>query len=225
MDMPDFHRQVLDAALDLCRTHRLVLVGGYAMIAHGLVERPSQDLDLATFSATPLEDVIDSLAADFRRRGFEVQQIRGTPLLGRLLVTDPTTGQACAVDVMKKPLQRPPTMIDIYPVASLDDLVGMKVAALHGRSEPRDLIDVASVTEHYSFIELERLGSLFDEELTGEGMVLRLEVGLAFPDDVFREYGLDEAMIRRLRRFLLTWCEDLSMRLAEARALAGDDQA
>lgn len=225
MRMPDFHRQVLHATLDLCRVHGLVLAGGYAMLAHGLVERPSQDLDLATISATPLEDVIDALATEFRRRGFEVQQVRGTPLLGRLLVSEPTTGQVCAVDVMKKPLQRPPSMIDIYPVANLDDLVGMKVAALHGRSEPRDLIDVASVAEHYSYIELERLGSLFDEELTREGMVLRLEGGLAFADDVFREYGLDEAMIQRLRRFLLTWCEDLSMRLAEAAALTGDDLA
>jgi len=215
MDMPDFHRRVLAAALDACHTHGLVLAGGYAMRAHGLVDRPSRDLDFATFAATGLEEITTQLADVYHAAGFEVEVTRGTPLLGRLVVTDPVTGQWCAVDLMKMPLQRPPTVLDALPVASLDDMVGMKVAALHGRSVPRDLIDVFSVADLYGHRELERLGALFDEEFQLEQLLFQLDAGMAFDDDAFAEYGLNQDEMLRLRRFLLAWYDDLAMRLAE----------
>jgi predicted nucleotidyltransferase component of viral defense system len=162
MEMPEYHRRVLDAALDTCYTHGLVLAGGYAMRAHGLVDRPSQDIDFATFSASSLEETADALAAAYRAAGFDVATLRGTPLLARLMVSDPLTGQSCAVDLMKMPLQQPSTMVEVYPVASVDDIAGMKVAALHGRSVPRDLIDLWSVADGYGFPDLERLGFLFE---------------------------------------------------------------
>jgi predicted nucleotidyltransferase component of viral defense system len=213
--MPDFHRRVLAAARAACHTHGLVLAGGYAMRAHGLVDRPSRDLDFATFTVTALKEITTQLADVYRAAGFDVEVTRGTPLLGRLVVTDPVTGQWCAVDLMKMPLQRPPTVLDTLPVASLDDMVGMKVAALHGRSVPRDLIDVFSVTDLYGYPELERLGALFDEELRLEQLLSQLDAGMAFDDDAFDEYGLDRDEVRRLRRFLLDWSNDLGMRLAE----------
>jgi predicted nucleotidyltransferase component of viral defense system len=220
MEMPEFHRQTLDAALETCHRYGLVLAGGYAVKAHGLVDRPSKDLDLATFSTRPIEEITDALACAYRARGFEVVNVRGNPLFTRLVVTDAVTGSSCAVDLMKMPLQHPPVLMEICPVANLDDLIGMKVAALHGRSEPRDLIDVFSVAERYGFIELERLGSLFDEDFTPEGLILRLQTGVVIDDAEFIAYGLDEEDVTRLRRFLLAWCDDLAMRLAERDHLA-----
>jgi hypothetical protein len=131
------------------------------------------------------------------------------------MVTDPLTGQSCAVDLMKKPLQRPPVVMEIYPVASLDDIVGMKVAALHGRSVPRDLIDLHSVADRYGFIELERLGSRFDDEFSLETLRFQLDAGIAFADAAYEPYGLGHEEVSRLRRFLIAWSEDLSLRLIE----------
>lgn len=193
------------------------------MRAHGLVDRPSQDLDFATITPAPLAEVADALTSSYRAVGLDVETVRGTYVLGRLMVSDRESGQSCAVDLMKLPLQRPPITIEIWPVADLDDLVGMKVSAAQGRGLPRDLIDIASVADHYSFIELERLGRLFDEEFRLEGLVARIELGMSLDEAHFRAYGLDEAAIHRVRRFLLAWYESLSMRLAEAGALAGDD--
>lgn len=121
---------------------------------------------------------------------------------------------------MKKPLQRPPTRVELYPVASLDDMVGMKVAALHGRSVPRDLVDLAAVADMYAFAELERLGALFDEEFQLETLRYQLDTAIAFDDYAFAQYGLDQERLRQLRRFLLAWSEDLAMRLAEEAHLA-----
>ncbi|MCZ7473305.1 MULTISPECIES: hypothetical protein [unclassified Micromonospora] len=41
----------------------LMLAGGYAMCAHDLVDRPSQDIDFATAAALPLDAVTDRLGA------------------------------------------------------------------------------------------------------------------------------------------------------------------
>jgi hypothetical protein len=83
-----------------------VLAGGYAVRAHGLVNRPSKDVDFATDSFRPLDEITDVLADAYRAHGFEVEKARGTPPMARLDVTDPSTGQTCAVDLMKMALQR-----------------------------------------------------------------------------------------------------------------------
>lgn len=42
MDMPPFHRRILDTALEVCEMYGLVLAGGYGMRAHGLVTDPAR---------------------------------------------------------------------------------------------------------------------------------------------------------------------------------------
>jgi hypothetical protein len=90
----------------------------------------------------------------------------------------------------------------------------------HGRSVPRDLIDLYAIADRYGFIELERLGSRFDDEFRLETLKYQLDAGIAFADAAFERYGLDAAEISELRRFLIEWCDDLSMRLAEEEHLA-----
>lgn len=154
MEMPDLHRRILDASRDTCDRYGLALAGGYAMRAHQLVDRPSQDLDFAGLTSTPLAEIVDAMSDGYRASGLEVEEVRGTYLLARVIVTDPSTKQSCPVDLMKVPLQRPPVMLEVGPVANLDDLVGMKVGALHGRGVVRDVIDVSAVAGRYSFAEL-----------------------------------------------------------------------
>ncbi|GII82575.1 hypothetical protein Ssi03_05650 [Sphaerisporangium siamense] len=215
MDMPPFHRRILEAAVLVCDAHGLVLAGGYAMRAHGLVDRPSQDLDLATVACTPLEEITGDLTRALERQGLAVEHRRGGPRLARLTVSDPVTEQAAAVDLMKEPLQRPAVDMEIGPVAGIDDVVGMKVGALCGRALPRDFIDVVSAGDRYGFPDLERLGALFEDGFTPEELAFKLEAGLAFDDAVFAQYGLDDDEIARVRSFILAWYEDLSLRLAE----------
>lgn len=216
MKMPDLHRRIIEASLDTCEAYGLMLAGGYAIRAHGLVDRPSQDVDLATITGTALDEITEALARAYRAVGFKVEVVRGTPLLARIQVADQLTEQSCAVDLMKKPLQRPPVRMEIGPVASLDDLAGMKVAALHGRSVPRDLVDLAALSDHYRFLELERMGARFEDDFQLETLAFQLEAGTAFDDRAFADYALRPEQVRNLRRFVLAWYEDLSLRLTEA---------
>lgn len=49
-----------------------------------------------------------------------------------------------------------------------------------------------------------------------DGLVERLEFAMSLDEIRFRDYGLDQEEVQRVRRFMLDWYKDLSLRLAEA---------
>jgi hypothetical protein len=83
------HKALVDAALPVCVRYGLAVAGGYAVKAHGLVERPSEDIDFATGTAAPIEEFVGALDAAYRTAGFEVQILDADGRKGHLLVTFP----------------------------------------------------------------------------------------------------------------------------------------
>jgi len=153
------HRRLAGLAFDAGDDLGLVLAGGYAISAHRLTDRPSRDLDLATASRLPLDEIADRLTAAYRAEGFAVTVVESSPLMARLEVT--ADGELCEVDLLKEAIG-PPVLLDVGPVLGLDDAVGLKVGALHDRATHRNFIDVhaAHVRGGYTFNDLERLGAL-----------------------------------------------------------------
>ncbi|MEV5410440.1 nucleotidyl transferase AbiEii/AbiGii toxin family protein [Thermopolyspora sp. NPDC052614] len=213
--MTPFHLRVLRDAEPACRRFGLFLAGGYAMKAHGLTDRPSQDLDFATACEIPLPEVAAEVAEEFRRAGYEVRIIEVTPRMGRMTVTDPISGQAVEFDLLREALQDRPLFTDLCPVIGLDDAVALKMRALHGRGLPRDFIDVASVAHMYPYRELERLCALHDEEFSVGELLLRLDSIEHHPDEAYEAYGLGADDIRRIRLFALAWADDIRLRRVE----------
>jgi hypothetical protein len=56
-DLPELHARLLADMIALGAPYPLVLTGGYAVRAHRLVSRPSQDLDVATENPAPMADI------------------------------------------------------------------------------------------------------------------------------------------------------------------------
>ena len=50
MNLNDLHRRLLRDVLEIGNALPFVITGGYAVQAHGLVDRLSQDIDVATES-------------------------------------------------------------------------------------------------------------------------------------------------------------------------------
>jgi hypothetical protein len=121
-DLPGHHRRLLADAFTAGRPFGLALMGGYAVQAHGIVHRPSQDLDFATEHPAAMSQIIEHLTRSLSERGWHVTVIDVAPLKARFLATDPATGSACEVDLLKEVLWRPPVLLDIGPVLDLDDL-------------------------------------------------------------------------------------------------------
>lgn len=107
-----------------------VLTGGYAVQAHGLVDRLSQDLDVATENPERMENIAATVGAGLEERGWHVRALETAPLSARLIVTDIGSGEECEVDILKEALWRPPVETEHGLVLSLEDVVGTKVRAL-----------------------------------------------------------------------------------------------
>ncbi len=158
MKLTPLHERLLADILDLGSPYPLVLTGGYAVQAHGLVERFSRDLDVATENPAPMDEIVASLTAGLTARGWRTAQVQTDPLSGRFLVTDPDTGEECEVDVLKEAFWAPPAQTPYGPVLSFDDVIGTKVRALADRGTVRDLTDVQAASRHRSTADLETLG-------------------------------------------------------------------
>jgi hypothetical protein len=60
------HARLVQAVLPVCAEYGLALAAGYAIKAHGLIDRPSDDIDFATAANAPVEEIIAALAGAYR---------------------------------------------------------------------------------------------------------------------------------------------------------------
>src|SRR4051794_14156670 len=80
--------RLLEVALPVCERYGLVLAGGHAVVAHGVVVRPTRGVDLATAVSTPIGEIAAALTEAYRAAGFAVTDRPGDDLVvARLAVT------------------------------------------------------------------------------------------------------------------------------------------
>ncbi|MEU2505140.1 nucleotidyl transferase AbiEii/AbiGii toxin family protein [Streptomyces sp. NPDC007863] len=225
MKLTGLHRRLLDDVLRAGTEYPLVLTGGYAVQAHGLVDRLSQDLDVATENPRPMAEIVAHLRSELEARGWRVRTVETDPLSARLIVTDAGTGEACEVDVLKEVLCGPPERREFGLLLSLRDVVGTKVRALADRGMARDLIDVHAAAERgWSPEELEELGRQHARDgFDLEELQAKLAGAEWIDDEEFAAHGLDEERIRELRGWAQRWADDIGERLLEGTAPEDDD--
>ncbi|MFF2007511.1 nucleotidyl transferase AbiEii/AbiGii toxin family protein [Streptomyces sp. NPDC058195] len=217
MDLTELHRRLLADVLAVGDDYPLVLTGGYAVQAHGLVDRISQDLDVATENPEPMEKIAAAVRAGLEQRGWQVEELETDPLSARLIVTDKATSEECEVDVLKEALWRPPVRTEHGLVLSLEDVVGTKVRALADRGLARDLIDVRAAADRWSRIELEELGRRHARDSFELSDLQSRLAGADWIDDTeFAAYGLDNHQTIELRQWAQEWTDDIAERLQEA---------
>ncbi|MEW2300536.1 nucleotidyl transferase AbiEii/AbiGii toxin family protein [Streptomyces sp. NPDC006655] len=218
MKLTPLHERLLADILDIGSPYPLVLIGGYAVQAHGLVERFSRDLDVATANPAPMPEIVASLTAGLSERGWRTTHVQTDPLSGRFIVTDPDTGEECEVDVLKAAFWAPPAQTPYGPV-HLDDVIGTKVRALADRGTVRDLIDVQAASRHRSTADLESLGRRrVHDEFSLEDLRDRLIGADWYEDEDYTAYGLTSRQIDELKAWALEWAEDLSARIHDENA-------
>ena len=216
MNLNVLHQRLLQDVLAIGNAFPLVLTGGYAVQAHGLVERLSRDIDVATNSNSPMASIATVLIDGLVQRGWEVEVIGVDPLSARLLVTDPAlVGQSCELDILKEAFDPPPDTTPYGPALPLDAVVGTKVRALATRGLPRDLIDIHAASKIRSHVELEALGQRYarDDEFSLVGLADRLDGAEWYDDQAFAEYGISAQDIASLRRWAQAWSDDIRQRI------------
>jgi hypothetical protein len=214
--MPQLHTRLLADVIDLGSPYPLVPTGGYAVRAHRLVNRPSQDLDVATENPAPMADIAAILRAGLEARGWQVQSLETAALSARFTATDPATGQDCEVDILKEIFWRPIAQSPYGPVLAEEDVIGTKVRALGDRGAPRDLIDVFAASQRWSTADLEEFGRRHARgRFEREDLQANLAGAEWTDDEAFAAYGLDDAAITALRTWAVEWADDLAARLLQ----------
>lgn len=108
MNLNDLHRRLLQDVLAIGNEFPFVITGGYAIQAHGLVDRFSRDIDVATDSSLSMDSLATRLAQGLTERGWQVRIIGVEPVSARFMVTDPELSEDCEVDILKEAFNRPP---------------------------------------------------------------------------------------------------------------------
>jgi len=152
MPVSDLHRRVASVAL-AAAGHGFALGGGNALLAHGVITRATQDVDLFTDQEQGVEAAADAVNAALRDAGFEVERqddIAGLadifPGMGEgmaeWIVTDPD-GAKLTLQLAYFDRVGEPVAMEIGPVLDIEDVAAGKVCALASRVEPRDYADTA----------------------------------------------------------------------------------
>jgi hypothetical protein len=67
MNLNALHRRLLQDVLEIGNAFPFVITGGYAVQAHGLVDRLSRDIDVATNSSVPMASLADQRLTSSRK--------------------------------------------------------------------------------------------------------------------------------------------------------------
>ena len=70
MNLSALHRRLMQDVLEIGNSLPLVITGGYAVQAHQLVDRLSRDIDVATDSDIPMEDIAAAVVAGLTARDY-----------------------------------------------------------------------------------------------------------------------------------------------------------
>ncbi|MEH0985191.1 nucleotidyl transferase AbiEii/AbiGii toxin family protein [Micromonospora sp. CPCC 205556] len=217
MNLPhlhDFYREVARVALSAAGPHRFVLGGGIAWAAHGLVTRPTEDVDLFADVEGAAAAAATEVRAALERAGFTVADADPDSDLGDLfegfdrdmkdfVVT--RGSRRIRLSLARLDRYRSPVVMDLGPVMDVRDLVANKIAALVNRREVRDYIDVSAALDHYPVSELLDLARQVDPALDADDVREAGRYLDRIPDRRFARYGLDAAQVAELRRRLAAW--------------------
>jgi hypothetical protein len=215
MPLDELHRRVATIALRVANRYGFALGGGNALIAHGLITRPTQDVDLFTNEEAGVEAAAGSVEAALRNAGFETEREETADGLSEMFegmddglaewTVTASDGQQIMLQMAYFDRTRQPVTMDVGPVLSLEDVVGGKVCALAGRAEPRDYIDTAAALKRYSIQDAIRLARRLDPGLEDRDFADAARRLDQWGDGIFAPFGLDAGDIARLRAAFADW--------------------
>jgi len=209
----EYQRDVTRLALDALASGGFALAGSGAIREHGIIDRPTQDIDLFT-SVTSTDAFAVStqrLAEAMRVRGLEVVERRSAPQFANFSVTSPT-GQTVEVDLGVDWRAAEPVTLSVGPVLSLEDAVGSKVIAVYSRAEVRDYLDLDAIRESKRFTD-EQLLDLAADRDPGFDVTMfagQLEQIVRITSTIrVQEYGVEAPELAQLKSRLSGWANEL----------------
>jgi hypothetical protein len=215
MPISKLQREVAVIALRAAARHGFALAGGNALIAHGIIDRPTDDVDLFSDQETGVAAAAQAVEDALREAGFQAERRDRTGGLEDLfegmseglaewIITAPD-GQQTMLQIAHFDRNHGPVTMDVGPVLDLEDLAGWKTVALVSRVEPRDYVDMAAALEHYTVDQLISFAKRLDPGLDDRDFADAGRQLDQMPDRVFTRYRLGQQDVVRLRKRFTGW--------------------
>jgi hypothetical protein len=215
MPVDKLHGQVAAIALRAAAAYGFALGGGNALIAYGIIDRSTQDVDVFSDEEGAVEAAADAVEAALRDEGFGTERRDKAGGLSDIFygmgeglaewVITARSGEQMMLQMAYFDRTRSPIIMDVGPVLDLEDVIGGKVCALASRAEPRDYIDAAAALRRYSIQEMIGFARRLDPGLTDRDFAdagRRLD---QWGDGVFAPFGLSSLDVALLRERLADW--------------------
>lgn len=193
------------------------LAGGHAIAAHGILDRPSEDVDL--FSdwqrRADFPQAVDVVIAAYENEGFRVAIDLRLDTFARLYLSqDSAPGAQHRVELVANWRAQPPVGMQIGPVLHPDDVMSGKMDALYNRAAARDFLDIdAAITKgRYTLDELCTLAATADAGFDRQLFARMLGSIARFDDQDFVDYGLELRDVATLRDRVRDWQSQLQAR-------------
>ncbi len=215
MPVSELHRRVAGIALRAAARHGFALGGGNALMAHGVIDRFTADVDLFTDEEAGVAAAADVVEAALRHAGLVAdRQDKAGGLadifeglgdgLAEWIITAPG-GEKMMLQMAYFDRSRGPVTMDVGPVLDLEDVIGGKVCALASRAYDRDYVDTAAALGRYSVAQVigfaRRLDpGLGDRDFSDAGR--RLD---RMDDEAFARFGLGPRDVAVLRARFAAW--------------------
>lgn len=207
-----FQREVTTALLENLAQHGFVLTGSGALREHGIINRPTEDIDLFTSQqhSTSFQDATSRAIQALKEAGYDVEVGRDLETFKNITITH--DAQSVQVDFGVDYRGHAPAYMNVGAVLDINDAVGSKVSALYGRHYPRDFLDVDSIRQSGRYSDEELLNAAeaqdpgFDREyfshiLAGAKYLTVEEVGV---------YGVDADQLQQIQHRLQDWVSELA---------------
>jgi hypothetical protein len=215
MPVGQLHGQVAAIALRAAARHGFALGGGNALMAHGVVDRFTADVDLFTDEEASVAAAAAAVERALRKAGFGTERRDQAGGLGDIfyglgdalaewIVTAPG-GEQMMLQLAYFDRARRPVVMEIGPVLDLEDVVGGKVCALASRVEPRDYVDTAAALDRYTREQIIGFARRLDPGLTDRDFADAVQRLDQWGDGVFASFGLGPEDVAALRARFAAW--------------------
>jgi hypothetical protein len=217
MPLDKLQHTIATIALRAGQRHGLALGGAGALIQHGIIYRPTQDLDLVTNletgaaeAAGPVQDALNGAGMQAVRRGDSLADLFDgfTETLIDLDVTAPD-GQQTVVELVYFARTLNTVITDIGPVLHIEDALAAKVCALASRAAERDYIDTAAaLARGYTPGQLIAFARRLDPGLTAQEFAdagRRLD---QLSDQRWTGLGFSPGQVTQMRTQFAAWPRD-----------------
>lgn len=208
--LTDSQQEVARILFGLPESTGFALAGGSALVALGVIDRPTRDLDafVAARAGDPPGDV-GPLAATFSAAlvgaGWDVEAVRQHQTFVRLVASrdDDSIEVDLAVD---SPPIFPVEVVNGIPTLAPQDLAARKVLAVLDRAEGRDFTDLWTLAREHGQTETIAWVRQLDDGVTASQIAAAFDQLARLRDD---ELPCDSSERPIVREWFTTWSEQL----------------